>query len=1798
MSRYVLTSYLLIYVSFATAIGSSTFSLSCDNDIVSPVIVYPSESIILNLEACATGQSATTFFSITASDECDPAPSIVVTVNGTNASTLVNPIGNTYYFIGDQGTYSINIVATDASGNARTENFDIIVQQEPAPTTGVGCNDTLNVTLNNNCQRFIRPDMLFEGTPGCLPDEFFDIQISDIQPQNGQVVDGVGYFNYEITPQQAPTVSGFVGSFAQQEWYLYADSDGEAQFSSSSDSLILEGGIAAATYSFPYAGEVSFDVSRLLSGGNASLQILLQNGSGSIIDQTNFATSGIDILTWQVQRGDNLLVLLNGTEEHSEASLTNWIFDFDDIDFGELTSCWGVIDARDGSAPVLTCPANTAVGRRYVQTNQLGGTITPSSPLLNTSVYSCLLDNFNAPGERHYSLLSFEVTQTDVYSFFLLTDFTSGDGDMALFRSSFDPDNPCSNIIAKANVPSGNSPLGSPNAPYVRIALPLQAGSTYYLFTTTDNIGAFGNYDYWVISDGGGSVINAPILEEQVAFPLYCEDVGLIMDTDSIAWTGTPSVSDNCSSVSLEVQDQLFEIGDCSESKIFRTFEASDEAGNSTSCIQQITFPRPTVEDVSLPPNTAIIECDEAFPLDEFGNPSPSHTGYPFILTFGGVVDLNDNYCNIGASYADGALIEICLLSYQFIRTWTITDWCDPVSTFNFAQVIKIGDFTPPQISAPIVDLDGDGFPDPLVYSTGPFECSAAFSAPLPEVSDNCSTWEIATEVITLDTNVIFNNEGLAVDTIVEEVVLASIPADYPDRFVGDIPLGCHFFRYVVTDECGNTSSLDCSFCVIDAVDPVAICDDQLNASLGDDGYLRLFATNFNENSWDNCAVDTLLVRREISLDEDCEFVAPYFTPWQNFVEFTCCEAGTEIGVELKVIDQAGNENTCSVEILVEDKIAPSCVPPPAIEINCNELPGDFSVDHLDQLQALFGEPEASDNCQAEWVELPPINDLDDCGFGTFTRQFLAIDESFNTSENACQQEITVSERHHYEIRFPKDAEANCGLPNPLDTITYSEMGCDLLAVSVEDNIFSASADECYKIFRTYRVINWCEYDGESGPIVISQDEDCDEQNGEEDVWVLRRPEYTFIDRDNDENNTIPAAGEKGNICDGQTNPEGYWRQETSRGFWVYTQKIKVYDTIPPQILYINPPAFCSEDNESCRAEVEYLFVVSDNCTPNDLDFTVIYDEFADGVQDSVITDIFGTYPKYKIFGDFPIGSHEFELIVTDGCGNTSSATLPFTVADCLPPSPVCINGLAAPLMPVAPDTDADGDGDIDRGALTLFASSFIASELEDCSGPVTYSINRIGEEPDPDRNALIVTCDDLGILLVELYAWDAAMNPYAIQPDGTVGGPNYEKCETFMLVQNNLADCDGGMLVASGVVEREDGADVQNVELQLSGDDDELVYTDTSGYYEFTTLEEDNDYTISPFKDGDTHNGLSTYDIILISNHILGVAPLDSPYKIIAADVNNSGSVSTIDIIQLRQVILSIELEFPNSPSWRFVPKDHIFEDPQNPWLTPLPSSLNYNDLSSSQLDQDFVAIKIGDIDLSASVSTLQEVDDRQLPGAHLIIPDQLLQKGESFKVAVSLEEDNLKGMQGILKFDTELLGNISITPNELDATHWNDEELDNGILPLSWHIYTALDKPVILFTIEGTASSTTYLSEAVSLLKTGLQPEIYLSDHLNKQALGLQFQSSNLQIRLYPNPFIRSTNLLYEAQSSGLSNLRIYNSQGQLVYQSEQWYTVGMNQITLDDHQLEGGAGLYFFFLEWEGTHHKGKMVKTTIY
>ena len=169
-----------------------------------------------------------------------------------------------------------------------------------------------------------------------------------------------------------------------------------------------------------------------------------------------------------------------------------------------------------------------------------------------------------------------------------------------------------------------------------------------------------------------------------------------------------------------------------------------------------------------------------------------------------------------------------------------------------------------------------------------------------------------------------------------------------------------------------------------------------------------------------------------------------------------------------------------------------------------------------------------------------------------------------------------------------------------------------------------------------------------------------------------------------------------------------------------------------------------------------------------------------------------------------------------------------------------------------------------------------------------------------------------------------------------------------------------------SGMVIKENGVAVSNVDLNITGDLTSSVANNSDGTYLLPNLIIGNSFTVTPTKVANASDGVTTFDNVLIQQQILGHATL-SPYKMIAADINNSGSVTTFDIVLLRKVILQIDTQFEFVPNWRFIPADHEFTDPTNPF-DGYPEADPFSPLFTNVNNRDYIAIKMGDINDSAN--------------------------------------------------------------------------------------------------------------------------------------------------------------------------------------------------------------------------------------
>jgi hypothetical protein len=948
------------------------------------------------------------------------------------------------------------------------------------------------------------------------------------------------------------------------------------------------------------------------------------------------------------------------------------------------------------------------------------------------------------------------------------------------------------------------------------------------------------------------------------------------------------------------------------------------------------------------------------------------------------------------------------------------------------------------------------------------------------------------------------------------------------------LPIGGPYeIIYRAEDLCGNITEYVLTVVVEDQTAPVAVCDQVTDVNLSSDGVAEVFAATYDDGSYDGCCLNTFAVRKMVDNcadnHNDLEFGPSVY--------FCCEDIGAPAMVVFRAYDCNGNFNDCMVSVTVNDKQKPIVVSCPSNQrTNCdfyaNDLElqlGNLAGNAAAQSQLLdqyFGAPEFIDNCDFTVNRTFSAN-IDQCLEGTITRSWTAVDPSGNAS-TACSQTVFVDHVSDWVIEFPADLTVNCGttVPDFGEPEIFSET-CELVGVSYVDQVFTVVTDACYKIERKWTVINWCVVGAEIDQEVVEASEqamnlDLD-GDGDKDSRTFR-DSWTVSNK--------PAAAQA-NVSVG---PDTDTDSDPWDGYITYNQVIKVNDTVDP--VFTNGcqiPDVCIEDN-SCAATVILPQPAITECSPS-VTFTV----------NSALGSGFGP------FINVGPGVYSVTYTAKDNCNNQTACTATVTVKDCKKPTPYCVNGLVVELgLP---------------GTLVLSTSSFNAGSYDNCTpqSNLKYSFSA-----NTNATTLTVGCDELGQNVVQLWVTDAA--------------GNQDYCETFVEVQDNMNVCDpSGNPLISGLIHTEDDENVSDVDVQLSGAAQSSFMTTNAGTFNFNVVA-GNDYTVTPVKDNDPLNGVTTFDLVLITKHILGAQLLDSPYKIIAADANKSNSVTTFDLVQLRKLILFIDTTFPNNTSWRFVESGYVFPDPTNPWSAMIPEVANINDIAANQTAVDFVAVKVGDVNGSAQTNFAATGDDRNATGSLVFNVDEAaLNAGDVYTVDFKAGDFDVFGYQFTLNFDASVLEFVQVNSAVARAENFGLTMLDKGVITTSWNDNdTRLAKDEVVFSLVFKANANVMLSDVLSVNSRYTAAEAYKR---NGELLDVQLAFNGVQaagnFALYqntPNPFSVNTVVGFNLPAACTATLTITDVSGKVVKMITGDYAKGYNEIRLERRELPSSGILYY--------------------
>ena len=506
---------------------------------------------------------------------------------------------------------------------------------------------------------------------------------------------------------------------------------------------------------------------------------------------------------------------------------------------------------------------------------------------------------------------------------------------------------------------------------------------------------------------------------------------------------------------------------------------------------------------------------------------------------------------------------------------------------------------------------------------------------------------------------------------------------------------------------------------------------------------------------------------------------------------------------------------------------------------------------------------------------------------------------------------------------------------------------------------------------------------------------------------------------------------------------------------------------------------FCLNANSCEEGDVYLVEKAFTSCGNTNINYSYRIDIDNNGSQDIISSED-------TISQSMPRGTHRIIWRATDFCGNASECQYLVTIQDCVPPSLICINGLTQNLDP--PNCSEE-----------FLASQFILTLDDNCTPveDIEYGIRRMGDGMGfPMDTSIRFDSCDVGTAFIEVWVRDQ---------DGLSNS-----CQGYVLLQDGTSECscdiDAG-IAFEGCAQAAGGSKLNQVRLNASVTDS--LGLGNTDWFE-TQLVADSCYSIlvegMPFggnyatefsaSRNEGHIvGFSTFDLLKISQHILGIESFTSFYQVMAADLNNSQTITTFDIVEGRKLLLGIYDTFPAVPSWRIIrpladPSDlgqwdsirytyeHMFLDMQGDVVLP---------------ELDFVGVKMGDTNMSAS---LQSADDREtIP---VLFREQNLEPGVSTQIELKLPRgQSLTSFQMALNIDTDQVGLEGVSGLPSDSYYWDSEK---GILRFSWiemdgsrleslHLHLRASVPTVLS--EAIELNTGELNAEGSIQsKNGIQP------------------------------------------------------------------------------------------------------------
>ena len=505
--------------------------------------------------------------------------------------------------------------------------------------------------------------------------------------------------------------------------------------------------------------------------------------------------------------------------------------------------------------------------------------------------------------------------------------------------------------------------------------------------------------------------------------------------------------------------------------------------------------------------------------------------------------------------------------------------------------------------------------------------------------------------------------------------------------------------------------------------------------------------------------------------------------------------------------------------------------------------------------------------------------------------------------------------------------------------------------------------------------------------------------------------------------------------------------------------------------------------------------------------------------------------PDAYIVPQLPYGRHRIAWHISDDCGNTRTCAYDMIVRDCAPPEVLCIDFLSIQMS-------ADKQVCVDvSDMLQSVSDNYHASEglrlgIRESYTGLGFPWDSTGAD---GVRKICFNCNNLGISPIELWAIDA---------DG-----NADFCEIILIVEDVTGACnqDPDSVVIQIDARRENGAGApDNLSLNIVlmgqgggilGNVQKHAAVNNLGIATFIAPYAPI-YRLLPSSLSQPANGITPVDLALISDHIQGVQLLDSPYKLIAADVNNSGGIDQDDLDVLAQYLLgSLPQDAPlYAAPWHFIPSAYFFPDPQSPWDFPndiiLPPTPNIG------ISTKFIGVALGDVDYSCTnCLALPGVGLRAPAPLFLALSDANVTVGQIVEITLRPDSDCYAYGWTLLHPGLRLL---SASPEGAGA-YWHADERS----------LSAVCHSGSFLTLQFQAKRAGRLSEMLSLGEGPLPALAYARSGASRPLiLDFSTPAPAPTLTALANPYAEYLDLSIELPEAGMALLEVFDMAGAMLW------------------------------------------------